>query len=133
MIRFAVVTRVPSPQEGGNFAWYPPYLPVPLRDAVARGVQERNLDGESYDLAHAVLPELRPFALWWRAPVFTLGEVLIVDEDGREVAGHRRKASKWDVDVEVFDLLTQAIVRAEEVTAQGQDAAVVDVPEDALS
>ena len=37
-----------------------------------------------------------------RAPVFTLGEILILDENGREMCGHLRKPSKWRVECKEF-------------------------------
>ena len=47
--------------------------------------------------------------------VFEEGEILIVDESGREVAGLRRKPSKWYVEYEEFEDLEKAIERAKEV------------------
>ena len=51
-------------------------------------------------------------------PVFTLGEVLIVDSGGREVVGAQRKPSKWYVDYEGFVTVEQAVQRAQEVLAE---------------
>ena len=48
-------------------------------------------------------------------PVFEEGEILILDEDGREVAGHLRKPDKWGIEYEVFDNLEDAIKRAIEM------------------
>jgi len=50
-----------------------------------------------------------------RVPVFTVGEILIVDDSGREVAGALRKPSKWWVEYEEFDDLREAIKRAREL------------------
>lgn len=47
-----------------------------------------------------------------RVPVFAMGEILVLDESGREVAGHGRKPSKWSVDVETFDTIELAVARA---------------------
>lgn len=47
-----------------------------------------------------------------RMPVFTLGEILILGEDGREVVGAGRKPSKWGVRTEEYDDLNQAIIAA---------------------
>ena len=47
--------------------------------------------------------------------VFTLGEVIICDEDGRELVGKGRKAHKWHVEVEEFLLLSEAVRRARKV------------------
>ncbi len=46
---------------------------------------------------------------------FALGEILLLDENGREYAGEGRKPSKWYVDVETFDTIEKAIKRALEV------------------
>ena len=54
-------------------------------------------------------------ALALRAPVFTLGEVLICDGDGREVVGAGRKPSKWSVGHESFSTAEEAVARAREV------------------
>jgi len=50
-----------------------------------------------------------------RTPVFEEGEILIVDETGREVAGRCRKPSKWLVEYEEFDDLAKAVKRAREI------------------
>lgn len=47
--------------------------------------------------------------------VFIPGEILILDDDGREVAGRGRKPGKWDVSIETFDTLEAAAKRAAEV------------------
>lgn len=41
--------------------------------------------------------------------VFTLGEILILDENGREYGGHGRKPSKWFVEVTEVKSLEDAI------------------------
>jgi hypothetical protein len=71
-------------------------------------------DASNYYLgrfAHAA-SLLGPAYLNLRAPVFVLGEVLVLDGDGREVAGRGRKPDKWDVDCERFDSIDDAIARA---------------------
>ena len=48
-----------------------------------------------------------------KIPVFIPSEILILDaETGREIAGHRRKPSKWLVKYEMFDSIDEAIERA---------------------
>jgi hypothetical protein len=54
-------------------------------------------------------------AIALRAPVFTLGEIMILDEDGRELVGAGRKPNKWFVTTEDFDSLEAALERAREV------------------
>ena len=55
-------------------------------------------------------------AMAFRAPVFDIGEILVLDLDGREIGGRGRKPSKWDVKCEVFDDIEKAIERAREVS-----------------
>ncbi len=93
-MRFAVIVRVPPGPDKGNLALV---LPV-FRDI--GGVDE---------------PALPVLGLSLRAPVFSLGEVLILGEDGRELTGHGRKPSKWDVGVEIFDTVEAAVERAQKV------------------
>ena len=50
-----------------------------------------------------------------KSKVFYEGEILIVDESGREVAGLCRKPSKWNVEYEEFDNLEDAIKRARKI------------------
>lgn len=56
-------------------------------------------------------------AIALRAPVFTLGEILILNEDGRELAGAGRKPSKWYVTTEEFDSLEDAVAKVQQVTS----------------
>ena len=51
-------------------------------------------------------------------PVFSLGEILILDSCGREVAGRGRKPSKWIVNCQEFDNLDDAIVCAQKVLSE---------------
>jgi len=56
-------------------------------------------------------------ALWisLRTPVFSVGEILILGPDGREIGSPGRKPSKWGVTCEHFDDLDTAVARALEV------------------
>lgn len=56
-----------------------------------------------------------------KIPVFSLGEVLILDGSGREVVGMQRKPSKWSVETEEFDNLEDAITRSKEVLDLSSD------------
>ena len=44
----------------------------------------------------------RSFKLPVKQEVFSLGEIIIIDENEREVGGRRRKASKWYVEYRLF-------------------------------
>lgn len=99
---FAVITRIPDPAkgEGGNMA---------CSLSVARSGTKGGV------LAVELLPPVLQLGL--RTPVFALGEVVILDgENGREVCGAQRKPSKWDVDVEHFASVRDAVLRSRVVT-----------------
>ena len=87
-----VITRVPNPlTEDGNLA---------------------------SALVYRLPPDLTMLCMTQgRIEVFTLGEILILDEYGREIGGAQRKPGKWHVEVEYFADLEEAVVRAREVTA----------------
>lgn len=50
-----------------------------------------------------------------RAPVFNVGEILLLDGSGREIGYPGRKPGKWDVTVESFGSLTEALDCLEKV------------------
>src|SRR5262245_18532036 len=54
-------------------------------------------------------------ALLARIPVFKLGEILILGEDGREVDGDRRHPGKWALTLEVVPDLPHAVELARKV------------------
>jgi hypothetical protein len=92
-IKYGVVVRVAKPESGNNLA------------AAMDLYSER--DGK-----FQVEPML---GVALRRPVFCVGEILILAPDGREVAFPGRKPGKWDVDVETFDNVRDAILRAKTV------------------
>lgn len=63
-------------------------------------------------------PVVIELALAYGTPVFERGELLLVNEHGREVCGAGRKPNKWDVRYETFPFaeLELAIQCATEVT-----------------
>lgn len=96
-MKFGVVVRVPEGEDvAGNLA-------LPMAGAwISKHPQDPT----------RVEPVPPALLLALRCPVFHRGEILVLDEDGREVAGHGRKPSKWDVDVELFETIEQAVARA---------------------
>lgn len=75
-------------------------------------------DGNHYDCIYGDLT--KPKSLNSHpVMVFELGEILILNDLGREITGRGRKPSKWEVEYETFpattDGLTKAILRAQEV------------------
>lgn len=82
--QIAVVTKVPDPLDdpnGGNMA-----------AAITYGLPS--------ELAYLVL-------INGRVPVFTLGEILILDENDRDY-GTTRKPNKWSIAITYFDNLDDA-------------------------
>ena len=51
-------------------------------------------------------------------PVFFLGEILILDNCGREIAGRGRKPSKWSVTCEEFNDMDEAIECAQKILSE---------------
>lgn len=102
-VTFGVVVKVPPDGDSGNLAMaLPLFVRQPGDNAGSR--PRRPL--------HEVSPAL---ALGLEEPVFVLGEILVLDTDGREFAGSGRKPSKWSVTVEYFDKIEDAVARAREV------------------
>lgn len=90
--QIAVVTKVPNPFQdphGGNMA-----------GALVYGLEA--------DLAYVVL-------INGRIPVFTLGEILILDENQRDY-GTTRKPDKWSVEIAFFDNLKDATECSQGIT-----------------
>lgn len=58
---------------------------------------------------------MRQFELDFHLPVFNVGEILILNDSGREVCYPGRKPSKWRVQVEEFTDLNEAIARSKQV------------------
>ncbi len=80
--------------------------------------EEKNGVLSSGNLYHPILYTTKGkiARLHMRAEVFEVSEILILDnETGREVSGQGRKPSKWDVEVEEFSKIEDAIKRAREV------------------
>lgn len=105
-ISFGVITRVAEPPEPGNLA---AALDVFI-------VTDARTSERGYAEAVERIPP--PVAINLRAPVFTLGEVLVLGSDGRELVSPGRMPSKWDVDCEHFADITSAIIRSWQVTGR---------------
>jgi len=101
---FAVITKVPKPKDGNV------YDAVMVKDWDEFNKEEvyRMAVDEDFDKPNDHINA--------HIPVFALGEILILDGPyGREIAGMRRKPSKWFVDVEEFDNPDDAVKKAQEV------------------
>jgi len=104
--KYQVITRIPDPEKGetGNLYDEVPWWLVEGTGEIKDG--EWVPDRVERDYSRGSV----------RMPVFEIGEVLIVNDYGREIVGHGRKADKWDVDYEEFDTIEEAVVRAREVS-----------------
>jgi hypothetical protein len=105
-ISFGVITRVPDPPELGNLAAALDVFIVTDARTSERGYAEA---------VERVPPQV---AVNLRAPVFTLGEVLVLGSDGRELVSPGRMPSKWDVDCETYADVNSAIIRSWQVTGR---------------
>lgn len=111
---FIVITEVPEPPDVGNLAAL-----GPCWAQVDQPSAENNYLPVVKPL-HEVDPNLAMAALLvLRVPVFVLGEIILVDDSGREIGGNMRKPSKWDISYEEFDLSVDAVARSREVTKVG--------------
>jgi len=64
-----------------------------------------------------------------KMPAFVVGELLVLNECGREVCGHGRKPSKWFIGYEVYEDVQAAIARAVAVTEASWFSKPVPPPE----
>lgn len=94
-MRFGVVIEVPSPDDKSNLAL--------TMDLYAD--EDGRMDAPAKHIVDLRL----------RTPVFSLGEILILDSDGRELNGRGRKPSRWGVTVEYFDNIEEAVTKAQEL------------------
>jgi hypothetical protein len=107
-MKISVVTRVGAPERGMNMALTIPWMaldpnPVDINPEYPLG---KHVSSATY---------LGPIALNLRAPVFTVGEILVLNKDGRDALG--RAPGKWEVELEHFDDIESADRRSREVTA----------------
>lgn len=114
---FQVITKIPDPNKGesGNLYHDVPYVEI-----------EEPSEGNGWVPPVASYYTVEPFKTlikqpgfpMFMHPCFELGEILVVNEHGREITGMGRKASKWFVEYETFNTIDEAIARALEVQEQ---------------
>lgn len=102
---YGVITKVCDPTTGGN-----------LKTAIGSVFLDPQAKGGSFKDPH--LPLGRALGdpmldLYVQIPVFTVGELLVMDGNDRDQMG--RKPSKWDVVCEMFGTIDEAVARAREV------------------
>jgi hypothetical protein len=109
---YGVVTSTGDPRTGGNMAT--PIGEIFIATGGGDGTECRPLD---------LLSQMS-----LRAPVFTVGEVLLLDSSGREISGRGRKPSKWVVEVEYCDTLEEALTVVDrlltELNAETEEAEI---------
>ena len=121
--KFIVITKVPNALEEGNLAdemfflkGNTLYLDVPEKE-------------EELKQGSVLFPPVAPVEITYmdlasktkkiafidsiKGPVFVLGEILVVDESGREIGGKGRKPSKWWVEHETFNNVEDAVKRSQ--------------------
>lgn len=101
-VRIAVVTRVGPCEDGSNLA-------------VAMDLWQEDGPPSLQDPLGTWRPVSAMVMLSLRTRVFVPGEILVLDDGGREIGGRGRAPGKWDVTLEHFDTLEAAAVRAAEV------------------
>lgn len=101
-MKIAVVTRTGPCEDGSNLA-------------VAMDLWQENTPPTRSDPLGTWRPVNVMVQLSLRSRVFIPGEILVLDDGGREIAGRGRAPGKWDVSLEYFDTLEAAAVRAAEV------------------
>lgn len=103
-MKLLVITHVPDPEGSPRDAWG--NLAAPLGELWV-------LESERGPLTRLERFRALPagLSLSLRRKVFTVGELLVVDDDGREIGGRNRKPSKWGVGFSTFSLgeLNEAI------------------------
>lgn len=106
-MKFGVITKVPPIENGGNLATAIDIL------------VETGKPHESNDYLGTYERVGFPAVLSLRRPVFNVGEVLLLDDNGREIPYPGRKPSKWSVTCEEFDTVERALKRATAVMNDG--------------
>jgi hypothetical protein len=100
-MKFGVITGVPPLTDSGNLATAVGEIVVQVEQPTA---------ANKYAGRYEEIPF--PTALALHRPVFWVGEVLILDDNGREIPYPGRKPSKWSVECEEFDKIEDALARA---------------------
>lgn len=101
-MKIAVVTRTGPSDTGSNLA-------------VAMDLWQEDGPPTRYDPIGTWKPAPAMLQLSLRSRVFIPGEILVLDDGGREIGGRGRAPGKWDVSLEYFDTLEAAAARAAEV------------------
>ena len=104
---FCVITGVPTLPDDRNCADSFIYVKTDTKDS-----DEPQYFLECY---HDVDDAQMEISVECKVPVFQVGEVLILNDYGREIPYPGRKPSKWYVDYEMYDDLDAALERSRDV------------------
>jgi hypothetical protein len=110
---YAVITRVADPATGGNLA---------MAFDLFHQTEQPDIEKGNYLGTFERVP--MDIMLTLRAPVFEVGELLVLGESGREVLGAGRKPDKWDVDYEEFNAIEDAVRLAKDITEKDFELAM---------
>lgn len=108
MTTFGVVTSVPEAGSQGNLASFS----FDLYQAPSDG----SFGGVLTSLATSDPSQYVALMLTYMTPVFHLGEIIVLDDSGREVGYPGRKPSKWFITCEEFDNVEDAVARSIAIT-----------------
>jgi hypothetical protein len=103
-MKYGVITEVPPLKDSGNLA-------VSLGEICIQTEQPSEDNGYAGRYEDVGFPA----SLAIQKRVFNVGEVLILDDSGREIPYPGRKPAKWSVTCEEFDNIERAVARAQQV------------------
>lgn len=108
-MKFGVITEVPPLKNSGNLAVSFGEICIKIEQPS----EDNDYEGRYEDVGF-------PAALAIQKRVFNVGEVLILNDDGREIPYPGRKPAKWSVTCEEFEIteLDRALARAREAMDQ---------------
>jgi hypothetical protein len=107
--RYCVITELPSGGSRGNMAHD---LAYPTGEDGGLGpLYTTEYDSEKIDSKEAAEKLIQV-----ESPVFEQGEIVVINEYGREVCGKGRKPKKWSVGYEVYESIDDAVARARQVS-----------------
>ena len=101
-IKFGVITKIPPESDDGN-----------KYDHI---IEPEDIRVDLWPTKFMQIPD-QQFSV--RLQNFELGEILVLNDYGREISGRERKPGKWFVVCEEFDSIDKAIKRAEQVMKGG--------------
>ena len=107
-ISYIVITKLPEDQDGNEYD----ELMQEKKYRVGFGP-----DGDIIENRWCIPKEYnhKKKSIRVKLPAFSLGEIIIASESGRELVGRGRKPDKWFVEYETFKNIEDAVIRARQV------------------